>query len=806
VLLQALQQAWAWYSGNEWNKAEQACRLVLAARPSYFDALNLLGIITAQTGRPQEAADILGRAIAQRRDDPIVHNNYGNVLRDLKRHSEALNSYERAARIKPDYAEAYYNRGVTLQELKRLDEALESYGHALAAKPDYAAAYNNSGAVLRELKRFEDALRCYQRALEINPGQAVAHNNRGIALQDLKRFEEALQSHDRALELSPNLVEALDSRGNALRNLRRNDEALDSYDRALCINPTHAESHNGRGATLYALQRPQEALASYERALAVRPDSAETHFNCANVLRDLGRFDLAQHAYERAVTLDPEYAEAHYSRGTLMCDLQRFDEARISFERALATNPGLPWLQGLWLHTKMRLCDWEGLDAEVAGMLARVERSEKVATPFSMIPLTDSGILQRRVSELWGGHAYPATDALPPLVKPSRRERIRIGYYSADFYMHATANLVAELFERHDRDRFEIIGFEFGPAPRDAMTERLAAAFDRFIDVRSMSDLQVAQLSRDLQIDIAVDLKGFTQHQRVAIFAHRAAPVQVNFLGYPGTLGASYIDYIVADHTLIPEASRELYSEKVIYLPDSYQVNDRRRQIMDRQWSRAQLQLPPDGFVFCSFNSAYKITPATFDGWMRILQAVPGSVLWLLENDPRASENLRRSSAARGVDPRRLIFAPPLPLPEHLARYRAADLFLDTLPCNAHTTASDALWAGLPVLTCAGEAFAARVAASLLNAMELPELVTVTRQQYERVAIELANIPDRLATLRQKVQANRLSTALFDTPSYTRHLEDAYTQIYERSQAGLAPDHILVRQSRSSLPGQRSPS
>jgi protein O-GlcNAc transferase len=792
VLTQALQQAWAWYGANEWSKAEQACRLVLAAQATCFDALNLLGIIAAQTGRSQEAADLLGRAVAQRRDDAIAHNNYGNVLRDLKRHDDALQSYDRAIKLKPGYAEAHYNRGVTLQELERFEDARRSYERALAINPDYAAACNNLGVTLRELKRLDDALRSYERALEIKPDYAVAHNNRGVALQDLKRFDDALQSLDRALAIKPDYVEALDSRGNALRHLKRFDEALDSYQRALLINPGHAPSHNGRGATLYALQRPADALESYERALAIEPDAPETHFNCANALRDLQHFELAQQALERAIAIKPDYVEAHHTRGTLMCDLQRFDDACGSFERALAIKPDIPWAYGLWLHTKMRLCEWSDLDARIRDLLGKVELSEPATTSFAMIALTDCVALQRRAAEMWVERSCPESHALPPIGRRLRHPRIRVGYYSADYYMHATANLAAELFERHDRAKFEIVAFEFGPAPRDAMTERLSAAFDQFIDVRAKSDLEVAQLSRDLEIDIAVDLKGFTQHQRAGIFAHRAAPVQVNYLGYPGTLGASYIDYIVADRTLIPPESQPLYAEKVVYLPNSYQVNDRKRQISQRQWSRAELGLPPAGFVFCSFNSAYKITPATFDGWMRILKAVEHSVLWLMESDERASANLRNAAAERGVSPARLVFARPMQLADHLARYRAADLFLDNLPCNAHTTASDALWAGLPVLTCTGEAFAARVAASLLQALGLPELITATRAQYEQAAVELATNPDRLGDLRDRVFRNRFTAPLFDTELYARHLEDAYVQIYERSQAGLAPDHINV--------------
>ena len=353
---------------------------------------------------------------------------------------------------------------------------------------------------------------------------------------------------------------------------------------------------------------------------------------------------------------------------------------------------------------------------------------------------------------------------------------------------------MAELFERHDRSVCELIAFSFGPDTNDEMRKRLVAAFDKFINVRTHSDKDVALLSRSLGIDIAVDLKGYTRQSRPGIFSFRAAPLQVNYLGYPGTMGAEFIDYLIADATLIPEANQQHYSEKIAYLPNSYQVNDAKRPISDKAFTRKELGLPQTGFVFCCFNNNYKITPGTLDGWMRILKQVEGSVLWLLEDNPKAASNLIKEAAHRGVGAERLIFAPRMPLAEHLARHRLADLFIDTLPCNAHTTASDALWAGLPVLTCVGEAFASRVAASLLNGVQLPELITSTQSAYEARAIELATNPESLRHVKQELANHRLTTPLFDTQLFARHLEAAYTAMYERYQADLPPAHIFVRQ------------
>jgi hypothetical protein len=371
-------------------------------------------------------------------------------------------------------------------------------------------------------------------------------------------------------------------------------------------------------------------------------------------------------------------------------------------------------------------------------------------------------------------------------------QKIRVGYFSADFHNHATGYLMAELFELHDKSKFELIGFSFGPITTDEMRQRLEKSFDKFIEVGERSDIEITQLSRDLNIDIAVDLKGFTRDSRTGIFASRAAPIQVNYLGYPGTMGADYIDYIIADTTLIPLESQSCFSEKVVYLPNSYQPNDRKRLISDRQFTREELALPEDGFVFCCFNNNFKILPATFEGWMRILKAVEGSVLWLLQDNLSVVNNLKNEALRHGVQTSRLIFAERMLLSEHLARHRMADLFLDTLPCNAHTTTSDALWAGLPVLTLMGASFASRVAASLLNAIGMPELVTGNQEEYEALAIELALNPKKLTETKLKLANNCLTTSLFDTPLFAKNLETAYIKMYERYQAGLEPDQISI--------------
>jgi len=440
----------------------------------------------------------------------------------------------------------------------------------------------------------------------------------------------------------------------------------------------------------------------------------------------------------------------------------------------------------------MKLCAWQDFQDKVPYLIENIHSGFKVSSAFPIFAFADDLVIQRKSAEIWSTDKHPFNSSLGPITKHPRHPKIRLGYFSADFHNHATAYLMAELFERHDKSKFELIAFSFGPETKDEMQIRVSKAFDHFINVASLSDLEVALLSRELGIDIAIDLKGVTQDYRLSIFSYRAAPIQVSYLGYPGTLGTDYIDYLIADKTLIPPQSQQHYSEKIVYLPNSYQVNDRHRVIAPTQFTKQELGLPEDAFVFCCFNNNFKITPDIFDSWVRILKAVEGSVLWLLQDNPTAAMNLQKEAAHRGLDPARLVFAGRMDLPEHLARHKAADLFLDTTPCNAHTTASDALWAGLPLLTCMGESFASRVAASLLKAIGLPELITETQADYESLAIDLAKTPAKLKALKEKLERNRLTTPLFDTEFFTKHLETSYMQMYVRYQADMKPEHIEV--------------
>ena len=452
----------------------------------------------------------------------------------------------------------------------------------------------------------------------------------------------------------------------------------------------------------------------------------------------------------------------------------------------------MDFIFGASLHNRMNLCIWENLSNNLNKLIDKVKNGEKVSRPFPMLSLIDDPSIQRKTTEIFVNEKHPQTNISPKIYQYQEHKKIRIGYFSADFHNHATMHLMAELFECHDRDKFELIAFSFGPDSQDKWRQRILLCFDKFIEVRTQSEQDIALLSRNIGIDIAVDLKGFTGDNLFNIFTEGSAPVQVNYLGYPGTTAAEYMDYIIADQTLIPETHQRYYSEKVVYLPNSYQVNVSKKKISKTPLTRHDVGLPNSGFVFSCFNNNYKITPHTFFCWMRIIEAVEDSVLWLFESNRSAASNLKKEASKLGINEDRLFFAKYVSVEEHLNRIQLADLFLDTLPYNAHTTTSDALKMGLPVITCMGNSFASRVGASLLNAVNLPELITTTQEQYESLAIQLALQPEKLKIIKDKLINNVPTAPLYDTPLFTRHLESAYLTMYDRYQHGLDPDHIYV--------------
>lgn len=754
-----LTQALGLHQAGKLDQAEVYYRRALAQDAQHYDVLRHLGILKAQTGQHAEALEYLRAALTSKPQSGEAYLLLGQIQADIGQFEAALESCDNALELMPRHAQTHYCRGNVLQALKRYEEALVSYDQAMALAPSRPEVLANRGNTLHDLKRYDEALQSYDQALALMPGVAMLYNNRGNTLRELHRLSDALESMDKALLIDPHYVDALINRGNVLNDLSRHEEALICFDKVLAGHPDFYLVHNYRGNVLHDLRRYEDAVASYGRALSIKPD----------------------------------FAEALHNQGNVMMDMGRFEETSRSFERLLACGPEWGHALGKMFHSRLHCCNWEDYAQTLERVVHKVRDGTRTDMPLPFLAVSQSASEQMLCARVYA--EYQRQPFHNPLWGDQRysHERIRVAYLSADFREHAVAYLMAGVFEEHDRSRFETIGISFRSEDPGVTGRRVKAAFDRFEDVSRITDKDVAVMMREQEIDIAVDLMGFTSGCRTTIFAYRPTPIQINYLGFPGTMGADYFDYILADRFVIPEETRACYSETVVYLPDSFQANDGRRKISDNRWTRAEVGLPESGFVFCSFNNSYKLNPPFFDVWMRLLRAVPGSVLWLVADNALVQNNLRAEAAKREVDPARLVFAPRLPYADHLARLQLAELFLDTLPFNAGTTASDALWAGVPVLTCSGNAFASRMAGSLLRALDLPELITHSLQEYEALALKLALDHGLLANIRSKLARNRTTQALFDTKRFTRHLEAAYLMMWERYQRGELPDNFSVQ-------------
>jgi protein O-GlcNAc transferase len=816
---------------GRFSEAEIHLKAAVALNGSSDEALSNYGYALKALNRPQEALAYFTRALAVNPRNPLSYHNRGSILAESARnYSEAIDQFDKAIIFNPNFAEAYSSKGNCLEKLKRYEDALVAYDKALSLKPDLEIAWLGRGNVFRNLKRYDEAFATYDKALSVKPGFEEAWVGRGDVLADLKRHDEALAAYDKALSIKPDLENAWVARGHVFWSLRNYEEALAAYDKALSIRPGLENAWLGRGNVLCDLKRYDEAFAAFDKALSIRPDLAEAWLGRGNVLTELERYDGAFAAYDKALSIKPDLAEAWLGRGNVLWDLERYEEALAAFDKALSLKsdldgawvgrgnvftdlkrydgafaaydkalsirPGLEGIEGLRLYAKMNLCNWDDLDEEIGHLTAAIRAGKANSSPFALLSLTDSPDDHLRCAKAWVAAKIPQSSRASSRGVTHKHDRIRVGYVSPDLREHPVGYLTAGGFENHDADRFETCAFAIGPGDDSDLRKRLERSFHRFIDCQHKNDSEVLQAISDAQIDILVDLAGHTQNARLQLFASSPAPIAVNYLGFAGTLGSKELsNYIIADHIVLPDSNRQFFEEKVVRLPGSFMPRDNKGQaIGDALPDRADHDLRPEWTVFCCFNNAYKINRSVFGCWMNILRSVDQSVLWLSDIGEIAKSNLRKEAKAAGVDPDRLVFAKRVASSsDHLARHRLADLFLDTLPYNAHTTASDALWAGLPVVTQIGNGFAGRVAASLLEAAGLPELITRTREEYEALAIDLALDRQKLQGFRERLQKNRLTTPLFDAALYTKHLETAYEAMFQRHQAGLPPDHIDIQ-------------
>ena len=742
-----------------------------------------------------DAIKELEGAAAQAPGDPAVLNRLGNAHKEAGDHARAEQCYRQALALDPGYAAAEYNLAMVLHIGDRLVEAEALFRRLVKAHPGDVEAWTHLATILCKRGRYGEGSTVYAKALELAPADPFLWMAMANAvLANAGPPEDAERFLLRAVELKPDLANAWQLLGVARRRLERGD-AVAAFERALEIDPTLDEALNGLGQVLRDQGRFAEAEARFRDALRSAPASAVLWNGLGCVLFEQGRLPDAADAFRKAVRSDPGLAYAHQNLGAIHSQLGERGEALEQFGAAVNLMPADAALRESLLHELQQVCDWSRLDDLWRRQRQSLAEGDRSITPFSLLSLPSTPAEQRECAARFAAQISLSAAAdrrqLAFRFTPGPRERLRIGYLSGDLHDHVMAYVMAEVFELHDRTGFEIVAYSYGPDDGSPMRKRVAAAFDRFVDVRALSHLDAASRIHADGIDILVDIKGFTEHARSGIAALRPAPVQASYMGFPATMSSDFVDYFIVDRYVVPPSQRAHYGEALAFLPDTYYANDRRRGDPDPV-SRAEAGLPAEGLVFCCFNQTYKILPETFRRWMRIMAEVPGSLLWLLDTNRWAKDNLRREAETQGIEGSRLVFAPRLPAAQHLRRVAVADVFLDTLPYNAHTTATDALWAGVPVVTLPGETFPSRVAGSLLRALEVQELIATSEDEFHRMAVELAVDPARRAALRRRILDNRGRTALFDTPRFTRNLEAAYRRMWARYAAGQAPADITV--------------
>jgi predicted O-linked N-acetylglucosamine transferase (SPINDLY family) len=739
----------------------------------------------------QESEKTLQKIIKSKVKHVDVHFLMGNVLGMQQKYQEALGHFQAALKLDPKRPDVYLNLGTTFDELKSHIEAIKAFKKSLAIDSKNALTWLALGKAYFGAEQNDSALESFNQSLALNPQDARTWYNLGIVQGKLEIYDAAIASYDKALELQANLPEALVNKGNILYKKQELDFALKAYEKAIALKKDLVEAYVGKVQVCKTFGRLDDAYRTCIEGLEINPQHIELLNQLGLVFVGFYKYEDGVKAYDEVLKIDPKNAQVRLHRGEALAMLTRYEEALAEFNNVYKLNPQLDSFMETFVHTKMLLCDWAEFDKYLSMMKNTVALPDNSGTPFISLSTLD---IEHQYLVAKKASAQFHIDREILRVNPIRSNRkIRVGYISADFRTHPVARLTAELFELHDRDAFEVFGFAAkGAHADDPYRQRLMAGFDEFIDVEGLPTEEFYLKVLSYNLDILMDLGGHTADSVMARLNMRLAPIQMSYIGHPGTSGASFIDYTIGDRVLIPQESQPYYSEKILYMPHCFQVNDSKREIPQDLFTKEDFDLPADQFVFCSFNNNYKINPTMFDSWSRILTRVPHSVLWLLGGNPTTQHNLLKEAKTRGIDPSRLIFASRVSYDKYLARFRVADLFLDTLPFNAGTTASDCLWAGLPVLTTLGDAFAGRMAGSLLMAMRLPELVANTLEEYENKAVELAQDPARIKALKETIENNRFTTPLFDSKSFTKDLELGYQKMMDRFYNQQEPDHIYI--------------
>lgn len=793
-----LEQATNLYSRGLWEQALRAAQNGLAIEPHYEVRLCEIAANSAYAlGKHALAEQLWRQAIARSPEAADAHHRLGILLTSIGREAEAEPCFLRATALNPRFAEAYSGLGICFANSRRAAEAERCFRKALLLDPRLATAHFYLGLLLFESGNSKGAEKCYRRAIALDAELAEAFNNLGDLLSKSGRENEANECFRRAIALDPNFADPHYNLGNLLSASGREDDAEKCYRHAIALNQGFALAYLNLGNLLEKRGQDIEAEQCFRQSIASGPGHADTYFNLGNMLSRTNRVDEAEHCFRRAIALNDGHAEAFVNLGKLLFEYARYPEAESAYRRALALKPVYAYLLPNIIQAASYECAWQQLDEDISRLRTRFRQDDalSVAAPALLAIPGITPLELKKESRKYADETWNVSSLGAPVVRSSggrRHDRMRIGYLSAHFHSHAVVEAVAGVLESHDRSKFAVYGYSYGPDFLDAARQRVQAACEVFRDLRLLKDEAAARQIADDEIDILVDLVGYTSGCRPGIAGLRPVPVVVNWLGYSGTLGHPRLaDYIIGDPIVTPLAHAEHFSESLALMPHCYMPFDRSRTVGERP-TRQEAGLPEGKFVFCSFNQFYKFNPQTFDIWCRLLRDVPHSILWLQRQSDAAVANLLREATARGVDPERLVFVRRVKsVTEYLGRLQLVDVALDTYPYGSHTTGCNLLWAGVPIVTRIGKTFASRVAASLLHAVGLPELIAENWDAYLALAKRFALDSEMLDGTRNKLAASRQTASLFDTVRFTRDLEELYQAMWRHHQHGTAAPVVL---------------
>lgn len=767
---------------NNKKLAEEIYLEVIKNNPENFEGYTSLAIMYATVGRKKEALINFKTARKLNPSNISANNNLGLSLQENGNYNEAEKYFKYAISIDKNYILAYYNLANNYKDQKNYDAAIINYQKVIKHKPEFKQAYNNMALVFCKLRQYDKAIEYILAALKYDNNYIEGLMNYGNILFELKKYDQSLMIFNRITALDPGNIDAKYNIANIYKELKEFNKAILEYQGVISLNNYHYQANYNLAVAFQLMREYKKALQQYEIVLQINPLSVDAIIGKGLILHEYGEYDEALAYYDKAIELEPEKIESYINVAATLEEINQYEGAVKSLEMAFKLDSKNEFLLGNIAHNKMKICDWSTYYEDKKNLIEGIEKNELISAPFQILGLLDDPYLQKKLSQLYWRKINNTFESNNIDKLNYKNKRIRVGYYSADFHNHATSYLIAELIEKHDKNKYEIYGFSFGPVVNDEMRMRISKAFEHFYELFEESDDYIADLSVDLMIDIAVDLKGYTKHSRTGIFRKRCAPIQINYLGYPGTMGTNNYDYIIADQIIIDKNDTQFYEEKILLMPNCYQVNDSKRRISDKNFTKYELGLPEDVFIFCCFNNNYKITPEIYDVWMEILKNIDKSILWLLEDNEYAVKNLKKEAEKRGVGQDRIIFSQRMDLPEHLARHKQADLFLDTYPYNAHTTASDALWSGLPLITYKGKSFASRVAASLLTSLGMDELIANSLQDYKNMAINMAKNENIIEEYKLKIDKNKTTMPLFNSSLFVEELEKIFKTVHSSNQ------------------------